>query len=263
MREILRWHADDRKIVATTAYDYTIARIIDPHVDMILVGDSLGNVVQGRANTLAVTLDDMLYHSRAVVHAAQHAMVVADLPFLSYQLGPKEGLLASGRLVKESGVAAVKLEGGQEFAETTRFIVRAGIPVMGHLGLTPQFFHRMGGHRIQGRDPDSAAEIRRDAEALQDAGVFAIVLEGMPAKLAAEITEALTIPTIGIGAGIDCSGQILVSYDLLGLTEFRDGKTPKMVREFIDGRTILGEAIAEYVRDVRESTFPGDENSFS
>jgi 3-methyl-2-oxobutanoate hydroxymethyltransferase len=263
LNEIMRCYAEGRKIVASTAYDYTLTRILDPHVDIILVGDSLGNVIQGQETTLSVTLDDVVYHSRPVVRGAQHALVVADLPFLSYQMGPKEALASSGRVVKEAGVAAVKLEGGRDYADTVRFIVRAGIPVMGHLGLTPQFFHRMGGHRVQGRDAKSAQVIREDAEALQESGAFAIVLEGIPSSLAAEITETLVIPTIGIGAGINCSGQILVSYDLLGLTDFAGRKAPRMVKEFLDGRSIMGEAIAEYANDVRESIFPAEEHSFS
>ena len=263
LNEVTRSYAAGRKIVATTAYDYTLTRILDPHVDIILVGDSLGNVIQGRETTLSVTLDDVVYHSRSVVRGAQHAMVVADLPFLSYQMGSKEALAAGGRLVKEAGVAAVKLEGGRDYADTVRFIMRAGIPVIGHLGLTPQFFHRMGGHRVQGRDAESAQVIREDAEALQEAGAFAIVLEGIPSSLAAEITKALAIPTIGIGAGIHCSGQILVSYDLLGLTDLAGRKAPRMVKEYLDGRSVLGKAFAEFANDVRESIFPAEEHSFS
>jgi 3-methyl-2-oxobutanoate hydroxymethyltransferase len=248
------------KIAMLTAYDATFARIFDAAgVDAILVGDSLGMVIQGRENTLGVTLEEMIYHGRAVTRGAWRAHVVGDLPFLSYQVSPEEAVRNAGRLVKEGRVEAVKLEGGAEFSETIRLIDRAGIPVLGHIGLTPQSIHKLGGFRVQGRDEDQAERLLQDARALQEAGCYAIVLEGIPATLAKRITESLDIPTIGIGAGIFCDGQVLVCYDLLGMDELFK---PKFVKRYENLHSRIGEAVRAFVSDVRERDFPMEEHSF-
>jgi 3-methyl-2-oxobutanoate hydroxymethyltransferase len=249
-----------QKICMVTAYDATFARVLDDAgADVLLVGDSLGMVVQGNDSTLPVTMDQMVYHSRAVTRGARRAHVVGDLPFLSYQASIPEAVKNSGRLLAEGGVGSVKLEGGAEFAETVEAIVRAGIPVMGHLGLTPQSIHKMGGFVVQGRDEETARKIYRDAQALERAGAYALVLEGVPLELARDITESLTIPTIGIGAGVHCDGQVLVCYDLFGLNpDFK----PKFVKRFADGYGTLRGAAESFFADVRTGTFPDDEHSF-
>ena len=255
------WKSQGRKITMLTAYDATFARLLDEAgVDVLLVGDSLGMVIQGHENTLPVTLEEMVYHCRAVARGAQRAHLVGDMPFMSYQASPEEGLRAAGRLVKEGAVHAVKLEGGAEIAEHVRRIVRAGVPVMGHVGLTPQSVHAMGGFKVQGKTADAAARIRDDAQALQDAGAYSVVLEGIPAPLAAEITGALEIPTIGIGAGASCDGQVLVIYDLLGMN---DAFKPKFVKRYEHFAQRIRGAASEYIEEVRGGQFPTAEHSFS
>lgn len=261
-------HVTQRKAAAerltmVTAYDWTFARLLDEAgVDMLLVGDSLGMVVQGLENTLPVTLDEMIYHTRLVARGRRRALVVGDLPFGSYQTSPAQAVDSAVRLVKEGGAEAVKLEGGLAMAETIEAIASRDIPVMGHVGLTPQSVHRMGGHKVQGRKHGSApggrARVLSDARAVEAAGAFAVVLEGIPLDLAAEITGELSIPTIGIGAGVHCDGQVLVLHDLLGLSE----RAPRFAKQYADvGRTVI-EAVGAYVREVRGGIFPTDEHAF-
>lgn len=247
-------------IAIATAYDATMARLLDAGgVDALMVGDSLGMVVQGREHTLAVTLDEVIYHCRAVARVRPRAHIVADLPFLSYQVSPEQALQSAGRLVKEGDAESVKLEGGVSRAAAVRSIVDAGIPVMGHVGLTPQSVHQMGGFRVQGRTSEAAQRIFDDARALDDAGVYAIVLEGIPSDLAARITEAVSAPTIGIGAGPHTDGQVLVCYDFLGM--FREF-TPKFVKRFAEvGETVV-QATADFVSEVRDGRFPAPEHEF-
>ncbi|RKH58509.1 3-methyl-2-oxobutanoate hydroxymethyltransferase [Corallococcus aberystwythensis] len=249
-----------QKICMVTAYDATFARILDEGgADVLLVGDSLGMVVQGQDSTLPVTMDQMVYHSAAVARGAKRAHVVGDLPFMSYQVSPQEAVRNAGRLVSEGNVGSVKLEGGAEFADTVRAIVRASIPVMGHLGLTPQSVHKMGGYVVQGRDEDAARRMLDDALALEAAGAYALVLEGVPLELARTITQSLKIPTIGIGAGKHCDGQVLVCYDLLGMNpDFK----PKFVKRFANLHGNITEAANTYFAEVRAGTFPDEEHSF-
>ncbi|WP_434299389.1 3-methyl-2-oxobutanoate hydroxymethyltransferase [Corallococcus exiguus] len=249
-----------QKICMVTAYDATFARILDEGgADVLLVGDSLGMVIQGQESTLPVTMDQMVYHAAAVSRGAKRAHVVGDLPFMSYQVSPQEAVRNAGRLVSEGNVGSVKLEGGAEFAETVRAIVRASIPVMGHLGLTPQSVHKMGGYVVQGRDEDAARRMLDDALALEAAGAYALVLEGVPLELARTITQSLKIPTIGIGAGKHCDGQVLVCYDLLGMNpDFK----PKFVKRFANLHGNIKEAANTYFSEVRAGTFPDEEHSF-
>lgn len=247
-------------IAMVTAYDYTMALLLDEGgVDVVLVGDSLGMVVQGLPNTLPVTLDDIIYHGRAVSRALRRAHLVGDMPFMSYQSSAKEAVKNAGRLMKEGGYEAVKLEGGAEIAPHIRKIVAAGIPVMGHVGLTPQHVHAMGGFKVQGKREDDADRIIRDARALEDAGCYSIVIEGVPADVAARITEAVAIPTIGIGAGPQCDGQVLVCYDFLGM--FR-GMRPKFVKRYAELGDQVVDATRAYVDEVRRGAFPAAEHSF-
>jgi 3-methyl-2-oxobutanoate hydroxymethyltransferase len=253
--------AEGRKIAMLTAYDATFARLVDQAgCEIILVGDSAGMVVSGADNTLPVTMDEMVYHVRAVARGAERAQVVGDMPFMSYQVSIEEGIRNAGRLVKEGGAEAVKLEGGAEYAELSSRLVRIGIPVMGHIGLTPQSLHQMGGFKVQGREDAQAKKLVDDALALEQAGCYAVVLEGIPRELAAQITAKLTIPTIGIGAGVDCDGQVLVVYDLLGMNEeFR----PKFVKRYDNLAVRIRTAVEQYVTEVRNSQFPDLEHSFS
>jgi 3-methyl-2-oxobutanoate hydroxymethyltransferase len=253
----------DDKIVMVTAYDATFAALADQAgVDVVLVGDSLGMVVQGVTNTLPVTLDEAVYHTRMASRGATRALVVGDLPFGSYQVSPQQAVESSIRLVKEGRAAAVKLEGGVPMAETIEAITRVDIPVMAHIGLTPQSFHRMGGHRVQGRSAGSQAGGRdrliADAKAVEAAGAFSVVLEGIPRALAAEITDSLSIPTIGIGAGPQCDGQVLVLHDVLGLTP----NLYKFAKAYADLRAEVIGALEAYALDVRTGAFPDDEHSF-
>ena len=261
--DVTRMKAAGQRISMVTAYDATFARILDDGgVDILLVGDSLGMVVLGLDSTLTVTLDEMIYHTRAVVRGCRHALVVADMPFLSYQVSPADAVANAGRLLKEGGAAAVKLEGGITMAATIAAISSVDIPVMGHIGLTPQSVHRMGGFRVQGRrhgrEPGNRERLLDDARAVEDAGAFAIVLEGIPLDLGAEITAALGIPTIGIGAGAGCDGQVLVVHDLLGLSE----RTPTFARRFADLGAETLRAVRSYVGEVRAGTFPSDAESY-
>lgn len=252
--------ASGEKIAVLTAYDYPFARIMDQaDIDVILVGDSVGSVVSGYDNTLPVTMEEMIYHTRAVARGVSQALVVADMPFLSYQVDLAEARKNAGRLIKDGGAQAVKLEGGVNFAETIRAITTMDIPVVGHIGLTPQSVHRMGGYRVQGREEAQANQLLADAKAVADAGACAIVLEGIPATLAKQITEQLTIPTIGIGAGVDCDGQVLVIHDILGLCE---KYSPKFVKRFADVSETISDGVSDYIREVKEGTFPGPEHSF-
>jgi 3-methyl-2-oxobutanoate hydroxymethyltransferase len=249
-----------QKICMVTAYDATFSRILDDAgADVLLVGDSLGMVVQGHPSTLPVTLEQMIYHSAAVTRATRRAHVVGDLPFMSYQVSPEDAVRNAGRLVAEGGVGSVKLEGGSEFAETVARIVRASIPVMGHLGLTPQSVHKMGGYVVQGRDEETAQKIMADALALEEAGCYALVLEGVPLELARQITESLSIPTIGIGAGRHCDGQVLVCYDLLGMNpDFK----PKFVKRYANLYGGIRAAAEGFFSEVRAETFPDEAQSF-
>jgi 3-methyl-2-oxobutanoate hydroxymethyltransferase len=248
------------RIAMVTAYDATFARMLDrAGVDAMLVGDSLGMVVQGRASTLPVTLDEIVYHARAVVRGAEHAHVIGDMPFMSYHASVEQAVENAGRLVKDGGVESVKLEGGREIADSVHRIVRMGIPVVGHVGLMPQRVHAMGGFKVQGKNADSAESILEDAIAIADAGAFCIVVEGVPADLAARITHAIEVPIIGIGAGVECDGQILVSYDLLGLN---DTMKPKFVKRYEELFARGVAATKAYVEDVRSGMFPGAEHSF-
>lgn len=247
-------------ITALTAYDHTMAQLLDrAGIDVILVGDSVAMVVQGRETTVAVTLDQMLYHASLVSAGVERALVVGDMPFMTYQINADEALRNAGRMVKESGVEAVKVEGGGSLCETVRRIVEVGIPVMGHLGLTPQSIHKFGTYQVRATSEDEAQQIGRDARALQDAGAFAIVLEKIPASVAQSIAASLTIPVIGIGAGPGCDGQILVSHDMLGLyTRFH----PRFVRRYAQlGEEMLG-AFRRYVGDVKTKSFPTKDESY-
>lgn len=257
---IVKMKQRGEKITCLTAYDYSFARILDEAgVEMLLVGDSLGCVVQGCANTLAVTMDEMIYHSRLVVRGRKRALVVSDMPFMSYQVGKDEALRNAGRFFKEAGAEAIKLEGGVAVQESIRAIVGAGMPVMGHIGLTPQSVHQFGGYKIQGREKERREAVLRDAVAVAEAGAFAVVLEGIPQDLAGEISERLTIPTIGIGAGLQCDGQVLVIHDMLGLF---DDFVPKFVKRYADVKQTMLGAVKEFVGEVKERKFPAEEHSF-
>jgi 3-methyl-2-oxobutanoate hydroxymethyltransferase len=257
---LLRMKQSGERIAMVTAYDATFARMIDEGgADVLLVGDSLGMVIQGLDTTLPVTVDEVVYHCRAVARGARRALIVGDMPFLSAQISPEETLRNAGRFLSEGGAHAVKLEGGKSAAPTIRRLVEAGIPVMGHVGLLPQSVHAMGGFRVQGRTEDAAARILDDAHAVAEAGAFSVVLEGVPSDLAARITREIGVPTIGIGAGPECDGQVLVCYDLLGLTPELKPKFVKRFAElYADGR----DAVARYCDEVRAGTFPSAEHGF-
>jgi 3-methyl-2-oxobutanoate hydroxymethyltransferase len=258
--DLQRMKAGNQKIAMVTAYDATMARIADQSgADMVLVGDSLGMVIQGLPDTLGVTLEDMIYHGRCVARGLQQAHLTVDLPFMSYQLSPEQALLSSGRLVKEGMAQSVKLEGGERVAPAIDKIVGAGIPVVAHLGLTPQSIHQLGGFRVQGRSIEAAEQLIRDARAVEAAGACAVVLEMVPAGLAAEVSATLQIPTIGIGAGPDCDGQVLVCNDLLG---FDESFKPRFVRRFAQLEAPMLEGFRAYVSAVRDGSFPAAENSF-
>jgi len=248
------------KITALTAYDFITAKILDEAgIDIILIGDSLSNVFQGNDTTLPVTMDEMIYHTKAVIRGVKRAMVVVDMPFMSYQLSIDEGFRNAGRIMKETSASGVKLEGGERVAETVRKITEAGIPVMGHIGLTPQSIHQFGSYRERGRDKEEADEILKDAKVLEQAGAFSIVLEKIPAALAKEVSASVSIPTIGIGAGINCDGQILVTPDMLGLNvDFN----PRFVRRYSSLAEDISKAIKAYIKDVRHTKFPSEEESY-
>jgi len=242
------------RIVMLTAYDATMTRLFDrAGIDLLLVGDSLGNVILGLDTTIPVTLDEIIHHTRAVTRAASRALVVADMPFLTYQISAEQAMRNAARLFQEGGAAAVKLEGGRAVADTVGRITSAGLPVMGHVGLTPQHVHRLGGMRQQARDDDAAEELISDALALEDAGAFAVVLEAIPDPVAKEVTSRLKIPTIGIGAGPHCDGQVLVSYDVLGLF---DSFVPPFVKQYAQLGELILNAVKNYADDVRQGAFP-------
>jgi 3-methyl-2-oxobutanoate hydroxymethyltransferase len=247
------------KLVCVTAYDYSLAKLVDPEVDIILVGDSLGMVVQGHPHTLSVTLEHMIYHTQSVARGVREAHLCVDMPFMSYQVSKKQALTNAGRLISEGGAHSVKLEGGVAIAATIEKIVASGIPVLGHIGLTPQSIHQMGGYKVQGKTISAREAILRDALAIENSGAFALVLEGIPAELAQAITEKVKIPTIGIGAGPHCDGQVLVIHDLLGLNiDFK----PKFVKTYIDLGQEIKKAVGQFATEVRNSQFPTKEHSF-
>jgi len=249
------------RITMLTAYDATFARLFDrAGIEVLLVGDSLGNVIQGQTTTLPVTMDQMVYHCAAVRRGTERAHLVGDMPFGSYQASADEAVKNAIRLVSEGGVEAVKLEGGAEYAEIVRRIVRAGVPVMGHIGLTPQSVHKLGGYVVQGRTEEKAAKLLADAKALEEAGCYSLILEAMPAEVAAEITRSVSIPVIGIGAGANCDGQVLVIYDLLGMNpDF----SPKFVKKYLDLGVLIRDAASKFRDEVRHGVFPSDEHTFS
>lgn len=258
--DIIRKKSQNQKITCLTAYDYSFARILDQAgIDILLVGDSLGCVFQGQANTLPVTMDEMIYHTRAVARGRKRALVVGDMPFLSYQVSQEQAIKNAGRLLQEGGAEAVKLEGGLTIQATIAAIVKIGIPVMGHVGLTPQSVHRFGGYKIQGKSKEQREAIMGDALAVEEAGAFAVVLEGIPLELAREISERLAIPTIGIGAGPHCDGQVLVIHDMLGLF---DDFTPKFVKRYADIKAVVTGAVKGFISEVCERKFPDEEHSF-
>ena len=250
-----------KRLVMLTAYDYPGARLLDAAgVDVILVGDSLGNNVLGYDSTLPVTMDEMLHHTKAVVRGTRHALVVADMPYLSYHTGKRDAIRNAGRFLKEAGAAAVKIEGGSRRAALVKALVDAEIPVMGHVGLTPQSVHLMGGYRVQGKRVDEAAALVEDAQALQAAGIFSLVLEGMPETVGRRITEAVGVPTIDIGAGRGCDGQVLVFTDFVGLSQ---GQAPRFVRRYADLAGIIEDAARRFAADVRSGDYPSVEETYS
>lgn len=248
------------KFAMITAYDYPTARLAEAAgVPVILVGDSLGMVVLGYDSTIPVTLEDIIHHTKAVVRGTERAMVVADMPFMSYQTSPEDALRNAGRLLQEAGATAVKLEGGVHMAPTVKRLVEVGIPVMGHIGLTPQSVNQLGGYKVQGKTPAAAVKVLNDAKALEEAGAFAIVLETIPTPLAKLVTERVKVPTIGIGAGPHCDGQVQVFHDMLGLYP---GYIPKHAKQYAQLARTIEEAVGQYVREVREGAFPTAEQSF-
>ncbi len=252
---------DKTKLAILTAYDYTTAKLMDDSgVNAIMVGDSVGMVCLGYKDTLPVTMEDMLHHTRAVARAVSNSLLIADLPFMSYQTSVHDAMRNAGRLMKEGNAQAVKLEGGKEVCPQIRAIVDASIPVMAHIGLTPQSVNAFGGFKVQGKEEDSARKILEDAKAVEQAGAFAVVLECIPAKLAALVTDSIGIPTIGIGAGPHCDGQVLVCQDMLGMTE---DFTPKFVKNYGQLNLRMRKAFADYVDDVRQGSFPAPEHTFS
>jgi 3-methyl-2-oxobutanoate hydroxymethyltransferase len=260
VHQLLKMKAGGERIVMLTCYDALFARLLDgAGVDILLVGDSVNQVLGGADSTLSATLDQMIYHTRIVRRGAQRAMVLCDMPFLTYQVSVEDAVRNAGRVMKETNCHGVKLEGGQPMAATVRALVDIGIPVMGHLGLTPQSVHALGGYRVQGRDDTTADRLRSDAKALEEAGAFAVVLELVPAPLASEISKSLTIPTIGIGAGPACDGQVLVLHDMLGLN---DRFSAKFVKKYADLAEEVRTAAKLFAAEVREGRYPGPQHSF-
>ncbi len=260
VHDLLQKKERGERIVVLTCYDALFARLLDASdIDVLLVGDSVNQVLGGADTTLSATLDQMIYHTNMVRRGARRALVVCDLPFLTFQISPQDAIRNAGRVLQETGCQAVKLEGGRAMAPTVRALVEVGIPVMGHLGLTPQSVHALGGYRVQGRDAETARRLEDDARALQDAGAFAVVLELVPAPLASTISRALTIPTIGIGAGPGCDGQVLVLHDMLGLNE---GFNAKFLKRYAALAEDVREAVVRYAAEVREGRYPGPEHSF-
>ncbi len=257
---IMQMKNSGHKISMLTAYDYTTARLLDEAgVNTILVGDSLGNVILGYEDTISVTVEDMIHHSAAVARGAKNALVVTDLPFMSYQTGVYDAVVNAGRLMKEGRAGAVKLEGGKEVCPQIKAIVSAGIPVVAHLGLTPQSINTFGGFKVQGKTEVAAKKLIEDAKAVEEAGAFLLVLECVPAKLAKLVTESINIPTIGIGAGAGCDGQVLVIYDMLGM--FSDFK-PKFVKHFANAGDVIREAVKTYIAEIDDGTFPAEEHCY-
>jgi len=252
--------AKGEKISMLTAYDFTMAQIIDQAgIEIILVGDSASNVMAGHETTVPMTLDHMIYHTSCVVRGVDRALVIADLPFMSYQVTTKEALISAGRMMKEAGAHAIKMEGGKPIAGTVKKIVEAGIPVMGHLGLTPQSIYKFGTYKVRATEEQEADDLIRDAKLLEEAGCFSIVLEKIPAELAARVTEELSIPTIGIGAGGGCDGQVLVIHDMLGLNkEFN----PRFLRRYADLNSVMTDAVQNYIKDVKSKDFPNEEEQY-
>jgi 3-methyl-2-oxobutanoate hydroxymethyltransferase len=259
--DVQRFKDEHQRFSMLTAYDYLSARILDEAgIPILLVGDSLGMVMLGYPTTLPVTLDEMIHHARAVSRGSRQALLVGDLPFMSYHVSRKQAIASAGRFLQEGGMHAVKLEGGGRIVEITRRLTEMGIPVMGHLGLTPQFVHQMGGFKVQGKGHAQAARILADAKELEQAGAFSLVLEGVPGELAARVTEALHIPTIGIGAGAATDGQVLVFHDMLGLTT---GKAPKFVKRYANLAEEITGAAQRFAREVATGEFPGPEHAYS
>jgi 3-methyl-2-oxobutanoate hydroxymethyltransferase len=260
INNFLKMKQEGQKITMLTAYDYPFAQIVDEAgIDAILVGDSVAMVVQGLENTLPVSMDEMVYHTKMVLRAAKRAMVIADMPYLSYQINIEDAVRNAGRFIKEAGAQAVKVEGGREVADKVEAMTKAEIPVMAHIGLTPQAIHRMGGYKVQGRTEEAGKRLKEDAKILQDAGAFSLILEAIPAGLAAQITKDLTIPTIGIGAGPYCDGQVLVIHDVLGLFE---RFVPKFVKRYANLKDEAINAVKQYKEEVEKGLFPGKEHSF-
>jgi 3-methyl-2-oxobutanoate hydroxymethyltransferase len=259
-KTVITMKEQGEKIAMLTGYDYLMAKILDQvGIDIILVGDSLANVVQGHETTLPVTVDEMIYHAKAVKRAVKNALIVVDMPFMSFQTSIDDAVRNAGRIMKEVGVGAVKLEGGAYIAEIVKHLVKIGIPVMGHLGLTPQAINKFGTYEVRAKDANEAEELITDAKILSDAGMFAIVLEKIPAELAKKVTNSIPIPTIGIGAGPYCDGQVLVTYDMLGLTEeFK----PRFVRRYTELAEILRKAFNGYIADVKSAKFPDKKESY-
>jgi len=260
IQDFLKKKNEGRKITMLTAYDYPFAQIVDEAgIDVILVGDSLGMVVQGLENTLPVTMDEMVYHTKMVTRAVKNAMVIGDMPFMSYQTGVEDAVRNAGRFLKEAGAAAVKLEGGAEVAEQIRAMTRSDIPVMAHIGLTPQSIHRMGGYKVQGKTGEAAEKLVEEAHIVEDAGAFSLLLEAIPMGLAKRISDELAIPTIGIGAGPDCDGQVLVLHDVIGMFE---RFVPKFVKRYADLKKDALEGIRKYREEVENGIFPSEDQSF-
>jgi 3-methyl-2-oxobutanoate hydroxymethyltransferase len=248
------------KITMLTAYDYSTAKIVDEvGIPIILVGDSLGTVVLGYGSEIPVTMDEMIHHTKAVVRGTKQAMVIGDMPFMTYHISVEDALRNAARFIQEGGAKAVKLEGGVTVAEKVQRIVECGIPVLGHIGLTPQSIHQLGGHKVQGKTPEAAARLLKDAQALEEAGAFAVVLETVPSQLASLITQKISIPTIGIGAGAGCDGQVLVINDILSLSDF----VPKHAKQYAKLADIIRNAVTEYYNEVKSGSFPTDKQSFS
>ncbi len=260
IQDFMKKKAEGKKITMLTAYDYPFARIVDEAgIDAILVGDSLGMVVQGLENTLPVSMDEMIYHTKLVTRAVKNAMVVGDMPFMSYQAGVTDAVRNAGRFLKEAGAAAIKLEGGAEVADQIRAMTRSDIPVMAHIGLTPQSIHRMGGYKVQGKTEEAADRLIEEARTVEDAGAFSLLLEAIPMGLAKRITAELSIPTIGIGAGPHCDGQVLVLHDVIGMFE---RFVPKFVKRYANLKESALNAVREYREEVEKGIFPSEETSF-
>lgn len=257
---VVEMKQNGEKISMLTAYDYTMAQIIDQAgIDIILVGDSASNVMAGFETTVPITLDNMIYHTSCVVRGVDRALVIADLPFMSYQVTPKEALISAGRMMKEAGAHAVKLEGGKPIISTIKKIVDAGIPVMGHLGLTPQSIYKFGTYKVRAQDEMEAEALIEDAKLLEEAGCFSMVLEKIPASLAEKVSKELSIPTIGIGAGVGCDGQVLVIHDMLGMNK---DFSPRFLRRYADLHTVMTDAVQDFIKDVKNEDFPNSKEQY-